>query len=397
MDSEDHSDFMLFVGAAEWTRDSEETEDDADIGTEPRLLSYPSHLNSTGYRSSVVSIEIRSVAHNSFETIGVARAETSLGNLLKICADGDAALEITMTPLASEMLEKATVTGGDKAMKHSSTESLGFITLGLSQLPHESPSHLQLPDMYIEPIQETGELGERITEVNIAPLIQDNNVGSSTSVVQSEHPILEHPACADAIINPNERSSFLLYVGAAEWTRDRGAREDNYDLFVEVKVDGARKGLRTMHTKTADWDQYLKMIEIKSVAHKSSESLSVVRVETSLENLLEICKDGDLAALEVTIARLVSRSATTYQDTVKGDHKGSKHSATDNMGFITVKLYRLAHDARDRLQLPDTSSNPTQQAGKLERRITEDVEVRGRSANGIFLMAGQSQTTDLVC
>lgn len=51
----------------------------------------------------------------------------------------------------------------------------------------------------------------------------------------------------------------MLEVGAAEWTRDPGAQEDNYDLFVEVKVDGGREVLRTMYTKTAQWNEYLKM------------------------------------------------------------------------------------------------------------------------------------------
>ncbi|KZP34369.1 hypothetical protein FIBSPDRAFT_846478 [Athelia psychrophila] len=55
-----------------------------------------------------------------------------------------------------------------------------------------------------------------------------------------------------------ERSEYALFVGAAEWTRDSGAQEDDDDMFVEVMVDGASSG-QTMDTRTAHWDEYIKM------------------------------------------------------------------------------------------------------------------------------------------
>ncbi|KZP16165.1 hypothetical protein FIBSPDRAFT_895211 [Athelia psychrophila] len=94
-------------------------------------------------------------------------------------------------------------------------------------------------------------------------------------------------------MDSDEHSEYTLRVIAAEWTRDTKGQEEDDDLYVEVSVDGARQVLRTMYTKTSHWDEDLKMIEIKSVAHNSSESLSVVRVEISLQNLLEKCADGD--------------------------------------------------------------------------------------------------------
>ncbi|KZP19410.1 hypothetical protein FIBSPDRAFT_892789 [Athelia psychrophila] len=94
-------------------------------------------------------------------------------------------------------------------------------------------------------------------------------------------------------MDSNEPLEYVLSVGAAEWTRDPGAREDNHDLFVEVKVVGSGDVHRTMSKETAHWGEDLKIIEIRSVTRDSSESLSVVRVETSLVNLLEMCADGD--------------------------------------------------------------------------------------------------------
>lgn len=96
------------------------------------------------------------------------------------------------------------------------------------------------------------------------------------------------------------------------------------------------------------------------------------------------------AALELTVTHLASGSID--QATVTDGPKGSEPSAPGTIGFITVKLCRLRHDACDRLQLLDTCPDPTQQAGMLERRIAEDVEPRGRIDNNILLPAGQSQT-----
>ncbi|KZP16664.1 hypothetical protein FIBSPDRAFT_934545, partial [Athelia psychrophila] len=91
----------------------------------------------------------------------------------------------------------------------------------------------------------------------------------------------------DEVTDSDERSDFQLFIGAARWTCDTWARKDDYDMFVEVKVDGSREVHRTMSTKTPHWNEYLNIsgyssstirIEIKSVAHESSRSLSVVQV-----------------------------------------------------------------------------------------------------------------------
>lgn len=50
------------------------------------LLFHPAHANSTGYLSSVIAIDVKSAS--SSESFSMARAETSLGNLLETSADG---------------------------------------------------------------------------------------------------------------------------------------------------------------------------------------------------------------------------------------------------------------------------------------------------------------------
>lgn len=47
------------------------------------------YSNSAGHLSSIISIEIKSGADNNPESRSIARADTSVGNLLEICADGD--------------------------------------------------------------------------------------------------------------------------------------------------------------------------------------------------------------------------------------------------------------------------------------------------------------------
>ncbi|KZP03865.1 hypothetical protein FIBSPDRAFT_941298 [Athelia psychrophila] len=95
---------------------------------------------------------------------------------------------------------------------------------------------------------------------------------------------------------------YALFVGAAEWTHGPTEQDDNYELYVEVKVDDSREVHRTMSTVTAQWNQVIRIaghlssivsIEIKGSLHNSSESLSIARAGTSLGNLLKICADGD--------------------------------------------------------------------------------------------------------
>ncbi|KZP10598.1 hypothetical protein FIBSPDRAFT_937962, partial [Athelia psychrophila] len=76
MDSDEHSEYTLRVGAAEWTRDPKDQEDDDDLYVEVSvdgtrqvlrtMYTKTSHwdedLNITGSLSSIVRIEIRSVA-----------------------------------------------------------------------------------------------------------------------------------------------------------------------------------------------------------------------------------------------------------------------------------------------------------------------------------------------
>lgn len=48
-------------------------------------------------------------------------------------------------------------------------------------------------------------------------------------------------------------------VGTAEWTRDPDDQAQDHDLYVEVSVDGGRRVVRTMFSKTPEWDQELTM------------------------------------------------------------------------------------------------------------------------------------------
>ncbi|KZP16171.1 hypothetical protein FIBSPDRAFT_934760, partial [Athelia psychrophila] len=198
--------------------------------------------------------------------------------------------------------------------------------------------------------------------------------------------------------------TFGLFVGTAEWTHDPKEQEEDVDMYVEVSVDGTREVHRTLSAKTAHCsDHDLEItgrlestvrIEIKSGAHISSKSLSVARVETSVKNLLEICANGDLATLELTLAPLLS--ATMDQATLTdgdaavlglaitplmsgmvepvagtGGHMDSKHSAPNSIGRMTVKLCWQSHAPP---QLPDISTVSIPQMSQLERRIPEDVE-----------------------
>ncbi|KZP26521.1 hypothetical protein FIBSPDRAFT_1004447 [Athelia psychrophila] len=225
------------------------------------------------------------------------------------------------------------------------------------------------------PQMELGEGPPEGVEIGLPP--QDSNAGSPVaSLEQPEQPVTENLVSAPTAVDSDEYSNFLLFVGTAEWTRDAGAREDNEDLFVEVKVDGAREVLRTMHRKTAHWNEDVKMIEIRSVAQNSSESCLLRVQEISFESLLEFCADGDVAALELTIAPLVS--ATIDQATAVDVLKGSKHSATDSIGFITVKLCRLPHDSPNLLE------------PLVDRMIADEVDEGGQIDNDrhLNLLAG---------
>ncbi|KZP03752.1 hypothetical protein FIBSPDRAFT_454910 [Athelia psychrophila] len=418
VDLGEYAEYVLFavqVGAAEWTRDPEAREDNYDLFVEVKvdgaskalrtMYTKTSHWDEdfkiAGYLSSIIRIEIKGVAHNDSESISIARAVTSLKNLLESCADSDAAaLELTIVPQMPDMREHVAVTDVGKDSKHFTPGSMGLITVKLSRPPHTPPSLPQLPGIYTDPKQQTDELEERSTPVEIPPPPQDSKASSPiASLQQSEQLGTENLVSTNAVTAVSDKwSNFLLFVGAAEWTRDPGAREDNYDLFVEVKVNGANEVLRTMHTKTAHWDEYLKItgrlssivrIEIRSVAHNSSESLSVVRVETSLGNLLELCTDGDVAALELAFAPLVSGMDDCAAR--MGDHMGSKHSATDSIGLLTVKLCRLSHEPPNILQLRPIPAVSVPHASQLERGIPEEVEERGEMDHDISAIAGQSQ------
>ncbi|KZP05590.1 hypothetical protein FIBSPDRAFT_1004571, partial [Athelia psychrophila] len=381
MDSDEHSEYTLRVGAAEWTRDPKDQEDDDDLYVEVSvdgtrqvlrtMYTKTSHwdedINITGCLSSIIRIDIKSVVYNSSESLSIARVHINLANLLETCADGDAAaLELAIAPLVSATIAQVTVTDVGHGLKYLTPDSMGIITVKLSRPAHNPTSLPQLPNICAEPTPQMGD-PEVITAIEAAPPPQGNNVGSLVASIQEPERIgAEAVVATKAVIDPNERSNFLLFVGAAEWTRDPGAQEDNYDLFVEVKVVGSREVHRTMYTRTARWDEDLKItgclssivrIEIRSVAHNSSESLSVVRVDIGLQNLLEMCADGNPAALGLAIAPLVSGVVDPAAGAA--GHMDSKHSAPDSIGLMAVKLC-------------STVSVP--QMSQLERRIPEDVE-----------------------
>ncbi|KZP10594.1 hypothetical protein FIBSPDRAFT_1051243, partial [Athelia psychrophila] len=400
MDSDEHCEYTLRVGAAEWTRDPKDHDDDDDDdddddmyvevsvdGTRQVLRTmytkaayWDEDLHITGSLSSIVRIDIKSVAYNSSERFSIARTDTSLGDLLKTCADGDAAaLELTIAPLMPDMREQVTVSDVGNGLRDLTTGSMGIITVNLSRPTHNPPSLPQISNIYAEPTPQTDDPEEVVTAVEVAPHPQGSNVGSLVASIQeSGQSGTENLVATKAVIDPDELSNFLLFVGTAEWTRDQGAREDNYDLFVEVKVVGSREAHRTMSKETPCWNENIKItgylssivrIEIRSVAHNSSESLSVVRVEISLQNLLEKCADSDAAFLGLAIAPLVSGVVCPVVGT--GGHMNSKHLAPNSIGRMTVKLRWLSHAPA---QLPDTSTVSVPQMSQLERRIPEDVE-----------------------
>ncbi|KZP16226.1 hypothetical protein FIBSPDRAFT_934786, partial [Athelia psychrophila] len=283
MDSDEHSEYTLRVGAAEWTRDPKDQDDDDDDmyvevsvdGTRQVLRTM--YTKTSHWDEDLNMIDIKSVVYNSSESLSIARVHTNLENLLETCADGDAAaLELAIAPLVSATIDQATVTAVGNGPKHFTPDSMGIITVKLSRPPHNAPSPLQPSSVYAQPTPQMGDLEGLITAVEAAPPPQASNVGSLVASIQeSEQLGTENLVATKAVIDPNERSHFLLFVGAAEWTRDPGAREDNYDLFVEVKVVGSREVLRTTYTKTPHWDENLTItgslssivrIEIRSVA-----------------------------------------------------------------------------------------------------------------------------------
>ncbi|KZP34252.1 hypothetical protein FIBSPDRAFT_2784 [Athelia psychrophila] len=402
MDVGELAEYVLFVGTAEWTHDQKEQEEDDDLYVEVsvdatrqvhRTVSvktahcWDQDLKITGRLKSTVSIEIKSGANISPKNLSIARAVSSLENLLEICTDGDlAALELTIAPLVTATIDQATMADGLKGSGHFATGSIGFITVNLSRAPHTPPSHLQPPGIYTDPIQQTGEREERITAVEMAPPPQDSKTDSPVaSLQQSNQSSAENLVSANALTTGWDKcSNFLLF----------GAREDNYDLFVEVKVNGTNEVHRTMHTKTAHWDEDIKItgclssivrIEIKSVAHNSPESLSVVRVETSLEHLLEVCADGDAAVLGLAISRLVSGEVDPAAGT--GGRTGSKYSASDIIGLMSVKLRRLSHEPPNILKLRRIPTVSGPQMSQLKRGIPEEVEERGGIDSDISAIA----------
>ncbi|KZP34246.1 hypothetical protein FIBSPDRAFT_923792, partial [Athelia psychrophila] len=273
---------------------------------------------------------------------------------------------------------------GLKGSRHFAPGSISFIAMKLSR-PSHAPLRLpQLLGIYADPTQQTGELEERITAVEIALPPQDSETNSPVaSLQQSKQLGTKNLVSANAVINSDEPSDFLLFIGAAEWTQEPGTREHNCDLFVEIKVDGASSVLRTPYKKTANWDEYLKItgclssiitIEIKSGAHNSSESRSVARADTSLGSLLELCTDSKMATPEHRIAPLLSSMGDRAAG--MGSHMGSKHSAANSIGLLTVKLCRPSHGPPNLLQLPDMSTASIPHTNQFERRTPEEVEER---------------------
>ncbi|KZP17387.1 hypothetical protein FIBSPDRAFT_894311 [Athelia psychrophila] len=136
-------------------------------------------------------------------------------------------------------------------------------------------------------------------------LPQDNDVASlASSVEQLEQMDPRNTASADAIMEVGEHSEYVLFVGSTEWTREPMEQEDDYEFYVDVKVDDSREVHHTMSTDTTHWDQYFRItghlssivsIEIKGSVRNStsSEIISIARATTSLGNLLEMCPDDD--------------------------------------------------------------------------------------------------------
>ncbi|KZP25988.1 hypothetical protein FIBSPDRAFT_949782 [Athelia psychrophila] len=120
MDLDEHSEYTLFVGAAEWNCDP--GEDNRDLFVEVKVDGASEVVdlrpNPGTKLSKFINIEIKSVARTSSESLSIARADASLGNLLETCAYGDAAaLELTIAPLMLDTLEQVAVTdvgGGSK-------------------------------------------------------------------------------------------------------------------------------------------------------------------------------------------------------------------------------------------------------------------------------------------
>ncbi|KZP16158.1 hypothetical protein FIBSPDRAFT_832112, partial [Athelia psychrophila] len=236
--------------------------------------------------------------------------------------------------------------------------------------------------IHAEAIQQMVQLdGGPPEEVEIDLLPHGSNVASLVSSVEQLEPTdTGNTASADVIMELGEQSGYVLFVGGVEWTRGPEEQDDNHELYVEVKVGDSKEVHHTMSTETAHWDEDVEIagclssivrIEIKSVPHNSSESLSVARAEISLQNLLEKCADGDQAVLGLAVAPLVSGMV----DPAAGmdGYMGSKHSAPDSIGLMTVKLCRLSHEPPNVLQPRDTCSVSVPQMGQPERRIPEDV------------------------
>lgn len=68
--------------------------------------------------------------------------------------------------------------------------------------------------------------------------------------------------------------------------------------------------------------------------------------------------------------------------------KVSEHSATDIIGFITVKFSQPPPNPPNFFQVSNMYSEPTQQMGELERRTAEEVEERGQIDTDEYHPAG---------
>lgn len=84
-----------------------------------------------------------------------------------------------------------------------------------------------------------------------------------------------------------------------------------------------------------------------------------------------------VATLELSIAAVAS--GTVYQATVTSVPKGSKRSATDIIGLITVRLSRLPRE------LPNLHQPPVDP--KIAHEVKEEVQID----NDTHPLAGQSQ------
>lgn len=101
---------------------------------------------------------------------------------------------------------------GLKGSRHFAPGSISFIAMKLSR-PSHAPLRLpQLLGIYADPTQQTGELEERITAVEIALPPQDSETNSPVaSLQQSKQLGTKNLVSANAVINSDEPSDFLLF------------------------------------------------------------------------------------------------------------------------------------------------------------------------------------------